>query len=362
MTDDEMRQLVALVAEELRRLGVRSAPAASASPWLPPPVRPDPPARGHPLPEWTGAAQSLGDVAPGSRGAASRHRDDIGAATQAIRAAAAGKPTSSGNRASPRSDVVSTRGGAASPAATRRRRAFPIEVPVAVSNRHVHLSEPDCRRLFGVAVLTARRQLSQPGQFAAQETVTLEGPDGRIDHVRVVGPPRGATQVEIASSDARRLGIAPPVAVSGSLDASVGITVVGPNGRLPLSRGVIIAARHLHLAPSDASRWGLADGDRVVARCGDGSRAVTFHHVAVRTGAGHATELHLDVDEAHAAGLPGGGRATLVDWAPAAGPRRVLVTERDLLEIVRRGASLPAGALLTPSARDRARVLGLELP
>jgi hypothetical protein len=255
MTPEDMRRLVALVAEELRRLGALPETsgddlppkAQPAAPWLPIPVRPEPLTRSAAPPVWSGAAQALGDLAPGRSPRPSAHRDDLGAATGAIRAAAAGKGPAVG-----RPHLARTAGpgpdGVMRPPATRRHRAFPLEVPVAVSNRHVHLSEPDLRRLFGAGALSVHRPLSQPGQFAAREQVTLEGPRGRFEHVRVVGPPRASTQVEIASSDARRLGLTPPVAVSGALEESVAITLIGPNGRLSLERGVIIAARHLHLA------------------------------------------------------------------------------------------------------------------
>ena len=369
MTPEEMRRLVALVAEELRRLGalpetsIHDLPpeVRRAAPWLPIPVRPESLTRSAAPPVWTGAAQALGDIAPSRSPRPSAHRDDLGAATGEIRAAAAGKGTVAGRPHLARAAGLGP-DGVLRPSATRRKGAFPLEVPVAVSNRHVHLSEPDLRRLFGAGALSVHRPLSQPGQFAAREKVTLEGPRGRIEHVRVVGPPRASTQVEIASSDARRLGLTPPVAVSGALEESVGITLIGPNGRMSLERGVIIAARHLHVALHDAVRWGLAEGDRLSVRCGSGPRAVRFEHVVVRTGDRHATELHLDVDEAHAAGLSEGGTASIVAWEPAVDTHRPLVTERDVVDLVRRGAPIPAGALLTPSARDRARALGLPLP
>ena len=208
---------------------------------------------------------------------------------------------------------------------------------------------------------TILRPISQPGQFAAAETVAIIGPKGRIEKVRIVGPARGETQVEIALSDARVLGLDVPVAASGSLAGSVGgVTLKGPAGTVVLDRGVIVAARHLHLAADDASRWGLANGDRLDVRCGDGPRATTFHAVLVRAGKMYATELHLDADEAFAAGVKTGDRARIIAKASADRPRRrSLVTERDVMRLSSEGASLPANAILTPSARDRARALGL---
>jgi hypothetical protein len=156
------------------------------------------------------------------------------------------------------------------------------------------------------------------------------------------------------------LGLDPPVAASGSLDTSVGgVVLIGPAGEVELHRGVIIAARHLHLAPSDSRRWGLRDGDRLVVRCGAGARDTTFHDVLVRSGDGHATELHLDADEARAAGVRTGDSASVIAWHAATPRRRPLVTERDVVQLARSGARVPANAILTPSARDRAVALGI---
>lgn len=217
------------------------------------------------------------------------------------------------------------------------------------------------RTLFGPIALSPGRALRQPGQFAAVQSVTVVGPKGELAAVRVVGPPRGDTQLEVAASDAAVLGVDAPLAASGQLDASAGgVTLVGPHGRLTLSRGVILAGRHLHLAPADAERWGLRDGDRLDIRGGQGARETTFHGVLVRSGPSHATELHLDDDEARAASLTGGAVLTIVGWHDAAPTaRRRLVTERDVLELARTRSALPANALLTPGARDRAVALGL---
>jgi putative phosphotransacetylase len=229
-----------------------------------------------------------------------------------------------------------------------------------VSHRHLHLSPEHLRALFGSAPLTTARALLQPGQFAANESVTVVGPKGRIDHIRIVGPARRDTQLELALSDAVLLGVAPPLAASGNVRGSLGgVTLIGPHGRVELATGVIVAARHLHLSPADGARWGLRDGDQLSVRCGEGARAVTFHDVLVRSGPAHATELHVDADEARAAGVSSGEPAQIVAWVEGKPSRRVLVTERDVLLVAARRDSLPAGALLTPSARDRARALGL---
>lgn len=347
MTSDELDRLAALIAAELQRT---SRPSGSGEEWLPPPVRPDLSPRSHEPPVWTGAAQNLGDVAPTPRAEPGTHRDDVRAATQAIRAAAAGHGAA----------IRSPR--AASPSETAPRsaaRGAQWIVPVAVSRRHVHLSAADALTLFGPSGLTPFRPLKQPGQFAAEQTVSAVGPSGRIDQIRVVGPARDQTQLELAMSDASRLGVSPPVADSGRLaSSSGGVTLEGPAGRLAMERGVIVAARHLHLSVEDARRWHLADGDRVSIAVGEGSRATTWHGVLVRTGPTHATEVHLDEDEARAAGISGEGKGRIVDRASSRATRRRLVTERDVVGFNARGERPPAGSLFTPSARDRARILG----
>ena len=352
MTDAELDRLADLIARALLEGGRNGGPATTASTWVPAPVRPAPPERTSDPPVWSGAAQDLGDVAPGKDGqGAPRYRASTGELTRATRAAAAGKGAPPDRAATERS-----------PRLTRQRAttAPSIEVRIGVSNRHVHLSDSDARVLFGSAPLTVARQLTQPGQFAANESVSVHGPQGKIDGVRIVGPARGETQLEIALSDAVALGVEAPVAASGVLGISAGgVTLVGPAGRIELERGVIVAARHLHLGPADARRWGLRDGDRLVVQCGAGARAVTFHEVLVRSGDGHATELHLDADEARAAGVKTGDSATITAWRTPGSGKRPLITERDVMQLARRGARLPANAILTPSARDRAIALGL---
>ena len=353
MTEQEIERLAALVADALlRERGIGSGasdPAAGrAGQWLPIPVRPEPPLRGLEAPVWSGAAQQLESLGGASPGAAGR-RTSTAEITNLTRAAAAGRGSA------PRTAPT----GRVRPTGTGRARSLEIEVPIGVSNRHVHLSVEHARRLFG-AEPTVLRTISQPGQFAANETVAVTGPRGKLDAVRVVGPARGDTQLEISFADARLLGVEAPLAASGSLQGSAGgVTLAGGAGSVALERGVIVAARHLHLAPADATRWGLANGDRLDVRVGGGARAGPVHDVLGRSGPAHATELHLDGDEAFAAGVKTGDRARIIAVAGGAAARRVLVTERDVMRIAREGGSIPTGAILTPSARDRARALGL---
>jgi putative phosphotransacetylase len=351
MTESELDRLADLIARALLDRATDESQARGST-WLPTPVRPAPPDRGQEPPAWSGAAQDLGDVAPSRDGGnPPRHRATIAELTRATRAAAAGK-----GRA--------PHAASAEPARqlTRRRpaNAGAIDVRIGISNRHVHLSAADLQTLFGASALTVARPLTQPGQFAATQTVAVVGPKGELGAVRVVGPARSETQLEIAASDAAELGVQPPVAASGALADSIGgVTLVGPAGRVELRKGVIIAARHLHLATADSRRWGLRDGDRLDVRCGVGAREATLHSVLVRAGDGHATELHLDSDEARAAGVKTGDAARITAWREPTVGKRQLITERDVMRLARDGARVPTGAMLTPSARDRAVALGI---
>lgn len=355
LSDADIERLAVLIAESLTRaqgnLENRTG-SAPARPWLPIPVRPEPSGRNGEAPLWSGAAQTLDGISPGrARTPGAGRSTPIAELSDLTRAAAAGK--------APPPSVAPT-GRASRSSGPRGRRAKSIEVGIGVSARHVHLSEADARTLFA-GPLVAERPISQPGQFAATQTVAIEGPSGRIDGVRVVGPARGATQVELSRSDARRLGVDPPLAASGSLAASTGgVTLHGSAGSVALPKGVIIAARHLHLAERDAHAWGFSNGDVLEVRCGTGSRAVTFHGVLVRASPNYATELHLDVDEANSAAMQTGDRATILAWQSPKPGRARLITERDVTDLARRGESIPPNALLTPSAVDRARALGLR--
>ncbi len=348
MTKDEVAKLVELVAERLV--------AAEARTWLPVPTRPEPPGDPTPgaLPAWSGAAQSLADVAPTRRGTGLiRHRPEYPQMVAAARQAAA----ASGPAPLPAGSAA----GAERAATARTRR----EVRIGVSNRHLHVSARDFEALFGKGKApSVQRTISQPGQYAAGETVSVTGPKGRIEGVRIVGPARGATQLELSPSDCRALGIEAPVRLSGRLEQSGGgVTLEGPAGKVALGAGVIVAQRHLHVAPADGKTLGVADGDRVAVEGGPAGRRATLHDVLVRLGPAHATELHLDLDEAHALGVKTGDLAVLLARTSAgpAGKRRPLLTERDVARMGARGETVAAHGpyLVTPAARDRARALGI---
>lgn len=185
-------------------------------------------------------------------------------------------------------------------------------VPVALSARHVHLSPEHVEALFGPGYrLTPQADLSQPGQFAAKECVEVVGPRRSIPGVRVLGPPRGNTQVELSVSDGVVLGIALPNRLSGNLAGTPGLHLVGPRGAVRLRQGAIAAARHLHATPQDAGRLGLRDGQKVYARL-LGARGIIFDEVVVRVADAARLELHLDTDEGNAAGVKSGDRAEIV--------------------------------------------------
>lgn len=185
-------------------------------------------------------------------------------------------------------------------------------LPVAMSNRHLHLSSQDIETLFGPGhQLVKWKDLSQPGQYAAEEKVDLVGPKGTIKGVRVLGPARKQTQVEISLTDSFALGIKCPVRDSGDLAGSPGIKLVGPAGEVELSEGVIVAARHIHMHTSDAERFNVVDREKVNIRT-FGERSVIFENVLVRVHDTFALEMHVDVDEGNAAGLRNGDMVELI--------------------------------------------------
>lgn len=266
-------------------------------------------------------------------------------------------------------------------------------VPVGVSARHVHLSREDLAALFGPGYdLHPCKPLSQPGQFAALEKVCVTGPRGEIQGVRVLGPVREQTQVEMTFSELMRLGIPGEVRMSGSLDGTPGCVLQGPAGQISISCGVIVPARHLHMSPLQAASFGLKDGG-IVSLHMDGPRPGVLEQVVCRVGEGHDLEVHLDTDEANAFCIRDG--ALLEIAAPAAEktgcscggkcgghcggshekkpeapspepetPLMDLVTERDVEDAWKRGIPvircLPR-CIVTDAARERAMSLGIEI-
>lgn len=173
-------------------------------------------------------------------------------------------------------------------------------IPVGVSNRHLHLSQADQDVLFGPGYqMTPIKDLSQPGQFACKETVTICGPKGAIEKVRVLGPVRSKTQVEILTGDGFKLGTVAPARQSGDLAGTPGITIVGPKGSVHTTEGLIVAQRHIHMTVQDAVNYGVHDGQIVDIEV-DGPRGGTYANVIVRANDKSALECHLDTEEANA--------------------------------------------------------------
>lgn len=176
------------------------------------------------------------------------------------------------------------------------------EVKIGLSNKHLHLQKDHIEILFGKGhELTPTKPLVQPGQFACEEKVDIVGPKNTLKGIRVLGPARPETQVEVAMTDARTLGIKAPVRESGKLEGTPGCKIVGPCGEVEIDHGVIVALRHVHLSPAQAEEAGVKDKDIVSIKI-EGERGLVFNNVLVRSGDAHEREVHLDTDEGNAAG------------------------------------------------------------
>jgi putative phosphotransacetylase len=187
-----------------------------------------------------------------------------------------------------------------------------IQIPVALSNRHVHLSREHVEALFGSGHrLRPAFALSQPGQFACHETVEVVGPKGSLRGVRVLGPERPQSQAELSITDGFVLGINLPVRPSGQIAGTPGGHLIGPKGAVKLDKGFICAARHIHLHPNDARMANLKDGQEVCVRV-VGRRGVIYEQVVVRVSPDYRTEMHLDLDEGNAGGVKNGDRVEVL--------------------------------------------------
>lgn len=175
-------------------------------------------------------------------------------------------------------------------------------IPLGISNRHIHLCTEDYVRLFPNQPISKKKGLLQPRQYAAEQTVTLVGPKGQLKNVRLLGPLRSASQVEISRTDARTLGIAAPLRMSGNIQGTPGIRLVSPFAELDLTSGVIVAQRHIHMSPLDALILRVSHGDKVSVAINGDERRLIFDNVAVRVSPDMRLEMHIDTDEANAAG------------------------------------------------------------
>ena len=189
-----------------------------------------------------------------------------------------------------------------------------LEIPVGISNRHIHLSREDLDVLFGAGYeLTPIKDLSQPGQYDCKELLTIVGPSMRsIENVRVLGPLRKQSQVEISLTDSFVLKVKPPVRESGSLAGSAPVTIIGPKGVVTLKEGCIIANRHIHMSPADGARFGVKDGDYINVDVSSGTKHTLWYDVQVRVSDKFALEMHVDTDDANAVGIKNGSVVTMV--------------------------------------------------
>lgn len=186
------------------------------------------------------------------------------------------------------------------------------KVPVALSNRHIHVSQADLDVIYGEGhELTNVKDLSQPGQYACDEKVDIVGPKNTIKGVRILGPVRPVTQLEISMFDARTLGVEGMVRASGNIAGTPGAIIVGPKGQVEIKEGVIVAARHLHMHTDDAPKYGLKDRDVIKVRAGK-ERAVVFENVVVRVHPEFGLDLHIDIEEGNAAGVNNGDLGEII--------------------------------------------------
>ncbi len=187
-----------------------------------------------------------------------------------------------------------------------------FQVPVGVSARHIHLTQEHVEILFGAGYHLTRKKDLMGGQYACNETVTIVGLKLRaIENVRVLGPVRKASQLEISATDAMKLGVAAPIRESGNVAGSAPIAVVGPKGVIYLEEGCIVAMRHIHMSPADAKAAGVSDGDIVSVKV-DNERGTVFNQVKIRVDQSFTLEMHIDTDEANASKIKTGDKVTIV--------------------------------------------------
>ena len=176
-----------------------------------------------------------------------------------------------------------------------------LKIPIETSARHVHVSETDFKKLFGEdAELTYVRELSQPGQYLCKERITIVGPKGQFENIAILGPYRKETQIELSMTDTRKIGVPGVIRQSGHTDGTPGCTLIGPNGSIELEKGVIVAKRHIHMTPLEASRARVKDNDEVFVITESYERGLIFADVVVRVSPSFRLAMHVDTDEANA--------------------------------------------------------------
>lgn len=256
------------------------------------------------------------------------------------------------------------------------------KIPIGVSARHVHLAQAEVEQLFGENYqLTPKFELSQPGQFAAEETVVLAGPKGSIERVRILGPARTLSQVEVSWTDAMKLGLKPPLRISGDIKGSSPVTLIGPNGSVVLTEGLIIAQAHIHMSPADSVKFQVVDGQSVQIKVA-GIRPITLSNVMIRVSERYRLEMHIDTDEANAGLIQQGAFAEIVNGQkiePIAAKEsqlivkptpekqaiyyfeKKLLSQMEVLEIEAQEIVVPKRTIVTALAYDKIRELNKKL-
>ncbi|MFF2793351.1 phosphate propanoyltransferase [Lysinibacillus xylanilyticus] len=255
------------------------------------------------------------------------------------------------------------------------------KIPIGVSARHVHLAQAEVEQLFGENYqLTPKFELSQPGQFAAEETVVIAGPKGSIERVRILGPARSLSQVEISWTDAMKLGVKPPLRVSGDIKGSSPVTLIGPKGGVVLNEGLIIAQAHIHMSPTDSARFQVVDGQSVQIKV-EGIRPIILSNVIIRVSERYRLEMHIDTDEANAGLIQQGAFAEIVnahakeqmnvkELSPAVSQvekplsyqfDKKLLSQVEVLEIEAQEIVVPKKTIVTALAYDKIRELNKTL-
>ena len=256
------------------------------------------------------------------------------------------------------------------------------KIPIGVSARHVHLAQADVEQLFGENYqLTPKFELSQPGQFAAEETVVIAGPKGSIERVRILGPARSLSQVEVSWTDAMKLGIKPPLRISGDIQGSSPVTLIGPKGSVVLNEGLIIAQAHIHMSPEDSAKFNVMDGQSVQIKV-EGIRPIILSNVVIRVSERYRLEMHIDTDEANAGLIQQGTVAEIVQHQVNEQPIPVkeqspvvakvekpaiyhydkkLLSQLEVLEIDAQEIVVPKKTIVTALAYDKLRELNKTL-
>lgn len=186
------------------------------------------------------------------------------------------------------------------------------EIPIGVSNRHIHLTEKDYNQLFPNEPIQVKKWLKQPGEFAAEQTLTVVSDKGELQRVRILGPLRKFSQVELSKTDARMLGMKIPIRVSGDIEGTPSIKLVSKYGEVCLPKGAIIAKRHIHLPESVANEYGVKQGEEVSVLVGSEIRSVVLNHCTIRINNQFIPEMHIDTDEANAADIAGDSFAKII--------------------------------------------------